>query len=218
MTDKIKEMQRELGAIQREQKALEEQFNARKRVLYQKIGEQNPRVSFPSKEFLELVHIKVIEGEGINEAVDLTLAELSKTDAWYNDIKYYQIDYSKEIVDKYKNTRGYKRLVSEGGLSTRTLKKSKHTASHFKQLGVARAICDRFDNLENRVSLLEMQTGCVAEEFGEHCLEHLQGTKVSLQERKRIARFLKLQDWSVERIAEGLAVSPKTIRRYLTDT
>ena len=180
-------------------------------------------IEYPSEEFLEYAHKLIVENDiPVEEAIRLSLEKLNKDESWYKATKYKPTSFSKKIVDKYKTTRGYRRLVSEGGLETRRLKKSKHTSEHLQQLNSAQTIVHRFDKLEAkieqvgkeaRVDHIKTLVKIWSMEAEKNCVKNL-----GKEDVKDLMQFLSKFDIQIQEVADLLDIPVRTFKRWLNDT
>jgi len=115
------------------------------------LHELYPDAPKPSFEFVDYAHNLIVTNNlDIRSAVILALDHVGKDEDWYDATQYKAVRGLGAAVENHKRKVGHKRLVKNGGLDNKKLKKAKHTADYLKQLGSAKSIADRLDRLEEQ--------------------------------------------------------------------
>lgn len=166
------------------------------------------KANYPERIFLEKVHEKMIVYKLPSDiAIQESITELSKDTSYYDDIKYYPIkDLNRSVIKKYKNTRYYRRLVSEGNLCTVSLKRVSSVQAHINMLNNSIKILERIDSLKSEVDILRKQTLSRTMEVN--------FKNMTKQDKIDYTKELR-KEYSIKDIANMYNVTEKTVRRLL---
>lgn len=180
------------------------------------------RKHYPEISLLEKVLVDFLSLKDLNEPVSQYLSDNNKTQQWYEDIKNYPLEYSLsrdviKLIESYKDTWSYKKLVKETGLDTRALKKSKTTLSFLNKLKKSVRIMNKLKEHEERIQTLEEKSKATDEDILSLNL------KVKMLEDKTDmkicpvveSKLLCEKGMPIKSIARVMNVSERTVRRWL---
>lgn len=180
------------------------------------------RKHYPEISLLEKLLVESLSLKDVDVSVSQYLSDNNKTQQWYEDIKNYPLEYSlskdvRKLVESYKDTWSYKKLVKETGLDTRALKNSKTTLSFLKKLKKSVRIMNKLKEHEERIKTLEEKSKATDEDILSLNL------KVKMLEDKTNikicpiveSKMLYEKGMSIKSIARVMDVSERTVRRWL---